>query len=89
MNEAAQSEVLVSDAATQASTHSPLDGPAARENIAAVFEALGGVKSMVTWVKSCSEHEKAFYGTIYPKLIALEQGTEKAPIVHKLNVRFV
>ena len=41
----------------------------AKENIAEVFERLGGVEGMVKWARN---HATAFYSKIYPKLIGVD-----------------
>lgn len=42
---------------------------AAKDAIAAVAEGLGGVDRMIDWVKEDPLNERAFWSTIYPKLI--------------------
>jgi len=46
-------------------------GKAAKDIIAAVAEDLGGQKRMAEWAKSSPENEKAFWATIYPRLLPL------------------
>ena len=41
----------------------------AKDNIAEVFERLGGVEGMVKWARN---HATAFYSKIYPKLIGVD-----------------
>lgn len=63
---------------------------AGRDIIAGVFEALGGAEAMAEWVKANPEHEKAFYGTIYPKLIGVQLSAEdKEPVQRAIKIRFV
>ncbi len=45
---------------------------AAKETIAEAAEALGGVDRIVAWAKEAPENEKAFWATIYPKLIPVQ-----------------
>lgn len=50
----------------------------AKENIAAVFDALDGIDGMVTWAKS---HKDEFYTNIYTKLIPVHiQGQVNAQV---------
>lgn len=46
-------------------------GKAAKEVIAAAAEGLGGLDRLVEWAKSAPENERAFWATIYPKLLPL------------------
>jgi hypothetical protein len=41
----------------------------AKENIAEVFERLGGVEGMLKWARY---HPTAFFSKIYPKLIGVD-----------------
>lgn len=43
----------------------------AKQVIAEAAEALGGSKRLLDWAKSDPANEKAFWTTIYPKLVAL------------------
>lgn len=43
----------------------------AKQAIAEAAEALGGVDRLVNWAKEAPENEKAFWTTVYPKLIAV------------------
>ena len=55
----------------------------ARDAIALAFEEIGGVSALAEWVKASEDNRKAFYTTLYPKLIALQAAggeTEQAPI---------
>jgi hypothetical protein len=45
---------------------------AAKEAIAEAAEMLGGVERIVNWAKEAPENEKAFWATIYPKLIPVQ-----------------
>lgn len=44
----------------------------ALEAIALAAEALGGHKRLGEWAKEAPENEKAFWSTIYPKLLPLQ-----------------
>jgi hypothetical protein len=44
----------------------------AKENIASVFDGLGGVKGMTDWVKASPRNKETFYRDIYPKILALD-----------------
>lgn len=43
----------------------------AKDVIAAAAEGLGGLERMIEWAKSAPENEKAFWSSIYPKLLPL------------------
>lgn len=45
---------------------------AAKDAIAEAAEELGGVNRLVSWVKEDPQNEKAFWATIYPKLIPVQ-----------------
>lgn len=45
---------------------------AAKETIAEAAEMLGGVDRIVSWAKEAPENERAFWATIYPKLIPVQ-----------------
>lgn len=63
--------------------------PPARVTIAAVFEALGGVEKMVSWVESDADHRTAFYSRIYPRLIPLPVPDDPEPMQEGLKIEFV
>lgn len=44
----------------------------AKEAIAFAGEAIGGAERLVDWIKSDPENEKAFWTTIYPRLMPLQ-----------------
>lgn len=53
----------------------------AKAVIAEAAEKLGGVKRLVTWAKADPANEKAFWSTIYPKLVAITvAGDPDAPV---------
>lgn len=43
----------------------------AKEAIAAAAEALGGDNRLADWAREAPENEKAFWTTIYPKLVGV------------------
>lgn len=43
----------------------------AKAVIAEAAEGLGGADRLLTWAKEAPENEKAFWATIYPKLLPL------------------
>ena len=45
---------------------------AAKAVIEEAAESLGGVKRLVDWAKEAPENERAFWATIYPKLLPLQ-----------------
>jgi hypothetical protein len=62
----------------------------AKEVIAAAAEKLGGLERLVDWAKADPQNEKAFWATIYPKLLPLTvAGDPNAPMKTSLDVRFV
>jgi hypothetical protein len=62
----------------------------AKEVIAAAAEKLGGLERLVDWAKADPQNEKAFWATIYPKLLPLTvAGDPSNPLKTSLEVRFV
>lgn len=62
----------------------------AKDAIAFVFDELGGAEAMVTWAQSDPDNLKAFYTSIYPKLLPLQLtggGEGDAPV--SIGIRFV
>ena len=56
-------------------------GAEAKQVIAEAAEGLGGSKRLLEWAKSAPENEKAFWATIYPKLLPLTvAGDRDAPL---------
>ena len=47
-------------------------GKLAREAIALAAEKLGGVDRLVSWAQEDPSNERAFWATIYPKLIPVQ-----------------
>ncbi len=52
-------------------------GKEAKDVIAAAAAELGGQKRLVDWAKASPENEKAFWATIYPKLLPLTVAGDK------------
>jgi hypothetical protein len=64
---------------------------AAKEAIAEAAEMLGGTNRLVSWAKEDPLNERAFWSTIYPKLLPLQvSGDPDNPIiVQKIDRRIV
>lgn len=59
----------------------------AKDAIAEAAEKLGGSERLVNWAKEAPENEKAFWSTIYPKLIGVSiSGSLSASLVVKSGV---
>jgi hypothetical protein len=53
----------------------------AKEAIALAAEGLGGVNRLIDWAKEDPLNERAFWSTIYPKLIPVQvAGDENNPV---------
>ena len=48
----------------------------AKDAIAAAAEGLGGTQRLIDWAKSDPLNERAFWSTIYPKLLPLQVAGE-------------
>jgi len=60
---------------------------AAKEAIALAAEGLGGTARLVAWAKEDPLNERAFWATIYPKLIPVTlAGDSKAPLVMRVEL---
>lgn len=62
---------------------------AAKDAIAEAAESLGGAERMVEWVKSDPANEKAFWTTIYPKLVPVTlggDGENPLSLIHKIEL---
>lgn len=58
----------------------------AKAVIAEVAEKLGGASRMVEWVGEDPANERAFWATIYPKLVAITVGgDENSPLHHVIR----
>ena len=63
---------------------------AAKEAIALAAERLGGVDRLVAWAKEDPQNEKAFWSSVYPKLLPLQvSGEDGGPIKASLVVEFI
>lgn len=63
---------------------------AAKDAIAEAAEKLGGVNRLVAWAKEDPLNERAFWATIYPKLIPIQlAGDADAPLVTEIVIRGV
>lgn len=51
-------------------------GKAAKEVIAEAADRLGGVDRVVEWAKEDTQNERAFWASIYPKLLPLHVNGE-------------
>lgn len=49
---------------------------AAKEAIQMAFEGIGGAERLIDWVKADPDNEKAFWVSIYPKLLPLQVNAE-------------
>ncbi len=62
---------------------------AAKDAIAAAAEGLGGHERLIAWAKEDPANERAFWATIYPKLIPVQiAGDPESPLNHCLTVQF-
>lgn len=60
----------------------------AKEAIAMAAEKLGGVDRLVSWAKEDPQNEKAFWASVYPKLIPVTiSGDEDNPLVTVTEIR--
>ena len=64
---------------------------AAKDAIAEAADRLGGVNRLVSWAREAPENEKAFWATIYPKLLPLQVNGagDNGEHLQELTVRFV
>ncbi len=62
----------------------------AKEAIALAAEGLGGHQRLIDWAKEDPANERAFWSTIYPKLIPVQIANEDGQsFKHSLEVAFV
>lgn len=60
---------------------------AAKDAIAMAAEGLGGTARLVAWAQEDPLNERAFWSTIYPKLIPVTlAGDSKAPLVMRVEL---
>ena len=61
-------------------------GKAAKDAIAAAAEELGGYQRLVEWTRLDPLNERAFWATIYPKLIPVQvSGEDGGPLQVVIN----
>lgn len=59
---------------------------AAKEAIALAAEGLGGTERLVAWAKEDPANERAFWSSIYPKLIPVQIGGDPSnPLHHRVE----
>jgi hypothetical protein len=57
---------------------------AAKDAIALAFEGLGGTQRLIDWAKEEPENERAFWTSIYPKLLPLQvNGELTSTVTHR------
>lgn len=62
----------------------------AKEAIALAADRLGGADRLVEWAKEDPANERAFWASIYPKLLPLQvSGDPDNPLQHAIRVEFV
>lgn len=62
----------------------------AKEAIALAAEGLGGADRLIEWAKEDPLNERAFWSSIYPKLLPLQvTGDPDNPLQHAIRVEFV
>lgn len=62
----------------------------AKEAIALAAEGLGGADRLIAWAKEDPLNERAFWSSIYPKLLPLQvAGDPDSPVQHAIRVEFV
>jgi hypothetical protein len=67
-------------------------GKAAKDVIAQAAEALGGADRLLEWAQSDPQNERAFWATIYPKLLPLTvsgPGEQGEHLIRTLERRIV
>lgn len=57
----------------------------AKEAIALAAEKLGGVTRLVEWAKSDPQNEKAFWASIYPKLLPIQVAGDSDNPIHVVS----
>jgi hypothetical protein len=63
---------------------------AAKEAIALAAEGLGGTERLIAWAQEDPQNERAFWSSIYPKLIPVTlAGDDKNPLGLSLKVELV
>jgi len=59
---------------------------AAKDAIALAFEGLGGTQRLIDWAKEEPENERAFWTSIYPKLLPLQLTGDANNPLHITNI---
>lgn len=63
---------------------------AAKEAIALAAEGLGGTKRLISWAQEDPLNERAFWSSIYPKLIPVTLAGDKSnPLGMTMRIEFV
>ena len=61
----------------------------AKEAIALAAEGLGGVDRLVAWAQEDVLNERAFWSSIYPRLLPVQvSGDADNPLQHKVTITF-
>lgn len=59
---------------------------AAKDAIAAAAEGLGGTDRLIKWAKEDPINERAFWSSIYPKLLPLQvTGADGGPVITRIE----
>ena len=67
-------------------SNGPPRPPVPRDAIAQAFDEIGGVSALAEWVAASDDNRKIFYATIYPKILALDFGSEaEAPAIDEVR----
>jgi hypothetical protein len=64
-------------------------GKAAKDAIAEAAQKLGGTNRLAAWAKESAENEKAFWATIYPKLIPVQLTGEDGGAIKVTAVKWI
>lgn len=63
---------------------------AAKDVIAQAAEGIGGADRLLAWAKEAPENERAFWTTIYPKLVSVTvSGDPENPLITAIERRIV
>ena len=58
-------------------------GKAAKDVVAEAAAGLGGAERLLAWSRESKENEKAFWTTIYPKLLPLQMSGSIGVLTHE------
>lgn len=62
---------------------------AAKEAISLAAQGLGGTERLIAWAQEDPLNERAFWSSIYPKLLPLQvTGDPDNPLMHSIEVTF-